>query len=29
MNNIRVKDGSHKSGLSERLLYLEEEWKKK
>jgi cholesterol oxidase len=29
MSNIRVKDGSHKSGLSERLLYLEEEWKKK
>ena len=29
MSNIRVKDGSQKSDLSERLLYLEEEWKKK
>ena len=29
MSNISVKDGSQKSDLSERLLYLEEEWKKK
>lgn len=29
MSNIRAKEGSQRSGMSESLLYLEEEWKKK
>jgi cholesterol oxidase len=29
MSNIKIKDGSQKSDLSKRLLYLEEEWKKR